>query len=277
MGTGWVEKFAETADLLRCPLCKGKLWLDGGSLRCGKGHCFDLSSKGYVNFLPGQKSPGHYNRAFFESRRRILEAGFYDHLLEGLLELPGVRQAKVVLDAGCGEGYYAKAVKERLGVRVLALDYAQEGIRTASAGGNRVCWMAADLANIPMGDHRADCLLNLFTPANYGEFRRVLAPGGWLVKAIPGPEHLAELRALVRDRLRHEEHSAQPVAGYFAAHFRAEERFRKVKTLSLPEELLPDLLRMTPLLFGVDQRELEGLKLPSITIDAEILTGRTEL
>ena len=204
-----IDKFQQTEGLLRCPLCKDGLRMEGASLRCGKGHCFDISAKGYVCFLPGGKPSGRYNRAFFESRRRILEAGFYDHILEGIQSLSGLRQAKVILDTGCGEGYYAKRLREELDACVLGLDYSQDGIRLAASGGNRVCWMAADLANIPLRDHRAECVLNLFTPANYGEFGRVLATGGLLVKAIPGPEHLAELREQVRGRLRRVAHSGR--------------------------------------------------------------------
>lgn len=271
-----IDKFQQTEGLLRCPLCKDGLRMEGASLRCGKGHCFDISAKGYVCFLPGGKPSGRYNRAFFESRRRILEAGFYDHILEGIQSLSGLRQAKVILDTGCGEGYYAKRLREELDACVLGLDYSQDGIRLAASGGNRVCWMAADLANIPLRDHRAECVLNLFTPANYGEFGRVLATSGLLVKAIPGPEHLAELREQVRGRLRRVAHSEQPVASYFAAHFHMEEQFRLTRTLPLSREQLPELLRMTPLMFGLEPQALLDLRLPAVTIDAELLIGRAK-
>ena len=37
-------------------------------------------------------------------------------------------------------------------------------------------------------------MLSVFGPRNAAEIRRVLAPGGALLVATPGPGHLAELR-----------------------------------------------------------------------------------
>ena len=34
-----------------CPKCKAPLTVSGGSLRCPDGHCYDISSGGYVNLL----------------------------------------------------------------------------------------------------------------------------------------------------------------------------------------------------------------------------------
>lgn len=45
---------------MTCPVCGEKsgnpplLTRDGNSLRCPKNHCFDISSKGYVNLLLSQ-------------------------------------------------------------------------------------------------------------------------------------------------------------------------------------------------------------------------------
>ena len=35
---------------VRCPVCKKHVFMRGNSLICKKGHCFDLSKTGYVNF-----------------------------------------------------------------------------------------------------------------------------------------------------------------------------------------------------------------------------------
>jgi 23S rRNA (guanine745-N1)-methyltransferase len=39
-----------------------------------------------------------------------------------------------------------------------------------------------------------DAVLSVFSPRNATEFARVLHPGGCVITATPGPDHLAELR-----------------------------------------------------------------------------------
>lgn len=60
--------------MFQCPLCKQVLhFANEGSLVCKYGHCFDISSKGYVNFVSNQKPSKGYNLMFFEKRREFLQ------------------------------------------------------------------------------------------------------------------------------------------------------------------------------------------------------------
>ena len=45
-----------------------------------------------------------------------------------------------------------------------------------------VNWFVGDLARLPIKDASMDVLLDIFSPANYGEFRRVLSKDGVLIK-----------------------------------------------------------------------------------------------
>ena len=146
MNPARIEKFARVADALRCPLCGEPMALLGRSLRCGRGHSFDVSAKGYVNLMR-RAVRDDYDAGFFEARSRILEAGFYRHVLDALLEaLDGAAPAGPVLDAGCGEGYYAKALDLRADVPVIGLDTSRDAIARAARGGNGVCWLVSDVA-----------------------------------------------------------------------------------------------------------------------------------
>lgn len=53
-------------------------------------------------------------------------------------------------------------------------------------------WFVADLKRLPVQNAAADVVLNVFSPADYGEFRRVLTPDGELLKVVPGPDYLLE-------------------------------------------------------------------------------------
>lgn len=298
MGRRQIEKFAAAGRYLCCPLCGAPLHLEGTSLRCARGHGFAVAAKGYANFVPNQRPLKGYDRAFFEHRAQVMGRGLYDHVIEAVLGCvasalngdfgcgegaagcapvrDGAGARGLVVDAGCGEGSYAKRVHAVLGCPVFAFDIAKEAVQVAASGGNDVLWAAADLARIPVRDDAAGCLINVFTPANYGEFARVLAPGGVLVKVVPGGGHLRELRHAFRDRLKSEEHSNARVLEYFEEHCALLERVPVARTFALDASLLADVVRMTPVLFGVGESELAACDVDELTVTAEVLVGRVK-
>lgn len=270
-----IQKFIDLGPRLQCPLCASPLEVQRHSARCEHGHSFDIAAKGYLNLLTRPVAAHGYDDAFFESRGRILAAGYYDHVRDAVLAaLPPLTAASCVLDAGCGEGFYAKAVCERTDAQVLGIDNARDAIVRAARGGNRGCWLVADLANLPVRDEALDCILNVFTPANYAEFTRAMRSGGTIVKVVPGPEHLSELRHVVSDRLQREKHSNRAVIEHFDRTVGLDARTRAIATIDVRPEQLPDLLRMTPLLFGLSNAERAAIRLDRITIDAEVLVTR---
>lgn len=274
MNPARIEKFAGVADLLRCPLCAAPMHLHGASLRCEEGHGFDIAAKGYVNFMR-RAVRDEYDAGFFDARSKILAAGFYRHVLEALQDaLAAEGLAGPVLDAGCGEGYYAKALAEGTDAPIIGLDTSRDAIVRAARGGNRVCWFVSDVANLPVRDGALGCILNIFTPANYAEFTRALSADGLLVKIVPGPQHLIELRELAGKRLRHTSHSNRQVVEHLERHMVLERRVRACATRDVAPDQVVDLLRMTPLLFGVDDTQLPHDRIRSVTVDAELLIAR---
>lgn len=276
----------DALPLLQCPLCAQPLRPRGHSLVCRRNHCFDVSAKGYVNFVPGRGPAREYDAASFAHRRRFLMAGFYDHIVAGILDALG-GSAQQVLDAGCGDGFFARRIAEATGARVLALDNAREAIQTAvrgeeSPGNNKapaqdaralICWMVGDLARLPLKAGAVDVVLNAFAPANYGQFARVLAPGGRVIKLVPGNRHLQQLRQAAKEQLRDETYQSSRVVDYFTQHLQLVAQRTLTATLPLGEEALDDLLAMTPLLFGADRAAIQRQELDHITIEAELLVG----
>jgi len=277
-----IDKFYEAKNLFQCPKCKKKIRFHGGALVCKKEHTFDIAARGYVNLLQQTKVLKGYEGAFFKSRRAFFAAGYYDHIVREVTEtvnrlFDGVGEL-VVLDAGCGEGGYSAAVEASLSERgaagqVLAFDIASDAIKVA-AGDDNVKWMVADITNIPLKDGVADCILDVFTPANYKEFNRVLADHGYLIKVVPGSAHLQELRAAVSDQLQNKEYSNEEVTDYFEGHYELVSRVKCTQTKELSRENLENLVRMTPLLFDVDKSKLDLSSVKEITIEGEVLVGR---
>ncbi len=270
-----MDKWTALQGHLRCPLCRGGLRQRENSMRCPKGHTFDVSAKGYINFIPGQKPLKGYDAAFYAARRRVFDAGYYSHVLEGIAGyLQGVKAPRLMLDAGCGEGYYAARLQRCLSAPCIGLDVSREAVRKAASPQSPVGYLVADIANMPIKGGSVSLLMNLFTPANYGEFARVLAKNGLIIKAVPGEEHFVQLRRAAGDSLRGEAYDEKRVADYFEKHAVLIDRFRLTKTYPLPESIRADALRMSPIAFGMTDEALAGFRVEEITIDASVLVGR---
>src|SRR5699024_8325158 len=76
----------------------------------------------------------------------------------------------------------------------IGLDIAKEGIIMASKNYHNPIWLVGDLANIPLTDQSSHVVLNILSPANYMEFKRVLAPEGIIVNNVSRPNYLKGLR-----------------------------------------------------------------------------------
>ena len=88
-----------------CPVCEGKLFNIGTSLKCLKAHSFDISKQGYVNLLMKNDSGRHGDdKLMLNARKNFLDKGYYAPLRDAVCEILGKEQT--VLDSGCGEGYY---------------------------------------------------------------------------------------------------------------------------------------------------------------------------
>ena len=100
-----------------CPLCGADLIREERRHRCPAGHSFDVAREGYVDLLPvgrrHSRSPGD-DREMVDARRRFLSGGWYQPLRDALCRLAGESDAErpVLIDAGCGEGYYTAALSE---------------------------------------------------------------------------------------------------------------------------------------------------------------------
>ena len=262
---------------LQCPRCGGAFSLTDQSLICENGHCYDLSRRGYVNLAPDHRQTGDkYDEALFESRGRVFAGGFYAPVRDALCAALADRSGSFALvDAGCGEGYYARAVQARFpDARAIGLDLNRDAVALAARSAERGGWFVADLKRLPVRSGAADVVLNVFSPADYAEFRRVLAPDGELIKIVPGPDYLREVRSAVAGYLRGGAYDNASVLAHLRAHAEviSETPVRSVAPLSPADS--HDFLRMTPMTFSVPAEVLEKIVLEKITIDVRVLRCR---
>ena len=278
------EKTNKGIGLYRCPICHaGFTQSETGSLVCGGGHCFDLAKKGYVNFVSGKRI-SNYSKELFLHRKKVFEDGFYEVIAQEIKETVraycGGRKDCAILDAGCGEGYYTaylaqdEALAQACGF--FAFDISKDAIVLAAKPADAIHWMVADIANIPLQDKSMDIILDILTPANYGEFGRLLKDGGLVIKAIPGEDYLQEIRERIAGQLKTAQYQTSRVTEHMEGHLRVISKNRLTYRREVTGEQLNAFLHMTPMTHHVDLERVDWRGIDSITIDMEIIVGARE-
>ncbi len=194
---------------LVCPICKSALNFEGGSLACGgaRRHNFDRAKSGYVNLNTHLPTSGD-DKAMAAARQSFLRKGYYLDFANAVVNAAG--SGGLVVDAGCGEGYYtelcAKNFSAALGVDLskYALDLAAKSAK-AKGLADKLFYAAASVYSLPLADESADCVVNIFAPCVEEEYTRVLKNGGRLVIAAAGKTHLHGLKAALYDTVTENE------------------------------------------------------------------------
>lgn len=198
-------------SLFSCPICGQGLLTEKTRLICPQGHSFDRARQGYTHLLPvnrmHSKEPGD-TKEMVLSRRAFLESGAYDIFAQRLCALSWEflqgKNAPILLDAGCGEGYYTGKMQaflqeKGLDVQIAGFDISKSAVR-AAAGKYKGCQFAvASAFAIPMAENSVDCLTNVFAPIVPTECARVVKTGGVMILAVPGPRHLYGLKEILYD------------------------------------------------------------------------------
>ncbi len=171
---------------------------------CERGHSFDVARSGYMNLLQPQerrsKNPGD-TPAAVAARRRLHDRGITAPLLNGIEAMLKASAEDVVLDAGCGDGFYLGSLAERCGFDAHGIDISIPAIDAAARRYPQCEWIVGNADRfLPYEDASFTRVMSITARRNAPEFKRVLKPGGLLLIAIPSPNDLIELRGSGRDR-----------------------------------------------------------------------------
>jgi 23S rRNA (guanine745-N1)-methyltransferase len=193
--------------MLLCPVrnCHLALVREERQLRCPARHSFDVARSGYINLLQPQdrrsKQPGDTPDAVM-ARRRLHDLGVTQPLLQAISAMLSPSPQDIVLDAGCGDGFYLGSMAQQTGFDAHGVDISIPAVDAAARRYTACEWIVANADRfIPYPSQSFSKIISITARMNAGEFRRILRDDGGLLVAIPAPEDLIELRGTGRDRV----------------------------------------------------------------------------
>jgi len=276
--------------ILLCPNCKNTLTVvdKDKCYRCSNGHSFDIARQGYVNLLTSNqkksKLPGDSNEMVL-SRRDFLSKGYYQPVSNGInvLLLEGVKDKQLlVLDIGCGEGYYLNRMivaAETTGISVngYGLDISKDAVKHGASSNKTVTWLVASSFNIPMESNGFDRIISVFSPVSGPECARLLKDDGLFVRVLPGLNHLMEIRQIIYPEVLENENpdAAKTIEGLQCIGVQPVNY-----TIVLDGLDLNTLVKMTPHYWKTrqaDKAALDGISRLSVTVDMQLCVFRKDV
>ena len=141
--------------ILKCPVCSACLEVTENqrSAVClgARKHCFDFSAQGYLSLSGG----GGDSKEAVAARHSFLWEGYYEAAARAVCDavkkyLPN---DSVIIDAGCGEGYYTSKLAMLSGVTV-GVDLSKHGCAAAAKQAkrdaiNNVLYATASVFELP--------------------------------------------------------------------------------------------------------------------------------
>ncbi|MFT7688082.1 MAG: 23S rRNA (guanine745-N1)-methyltransferase [Candidatus Azotimanducaceae bacterium] len=268
-------------DLFICPVCNKGLVSNVSGMNCPDGHHFDKAKEGYLNLLGVSKknslSPGD-SKSAVKARFEFLNAGFYQPIVEELnkhILAYSECTSPVILDAGCGEGYYLHHLKLMDQKRhCVGLDISKEAIKVGAKNRKNCQWIVASANSPPIKPCSVDIAIFCFSPY-FEPCLELIKPGGIIIFINGGPKHLTEMRQKIyNDNRIH--HFRPKVSG--RASLVKEATHQYLIALNSPEQR-QNLINMTPHQFRSTkeaQRKFVDSSCPVLNIDTLSFVYRKE-
>ncbi|AHB90009.1 methyltransferase domain-containing protein [Acinetobacter baumannii] len=235
-----------TTQNLMCPVCRQRLELVSKTWRCEQGHSYDIAKQGYVNLHVVQhkhsKNPGDTPESV-DARRAFLQGGYYQPLQQAVVHLLKQLKAKMVLDIGCGEGYYTSAMQQVV-EQCIGVDIAKNAVQRAAKLNDKVTWVVGTGATLPVVNQSMDVCTSLFSPIPQTEILRVLKDDGYLIVVTPATDHLYAMREALFEQVN--PHTPQKFVEQLQDLFELKEQQVIDAPLVLDQEALKNLIAMTP-------------------------------
>lgn len=240
--------------MLICPVCKQKLIKEEKRYVCDQQHSFDIAKQGYTNlYLKSSKHSGD-NKIMVDARTAFLNLDYYAPLANELIKIIQEKKSEVIIDAGCGEGYYTNLIQKQTNADIYGFDLSKDALKYAARQNKEIHYYLSSIFDIPMIDESCDLLLNVFAPLANDEFYRLIKKGGYLIKVDPHHQHLKQMKDFLYDHVYENEVLDLKVNG-----FTLEKYHELTYHMSLDNKALNALFKMTPYYYKTNKEKSEQL------------------
>lgn len=253
--------------MLQCPVCKKTLKKQNQCYQCENRHSFDIAKQGYTNlYMKSSKNSGD-NREMVIARTNFLSMDYYRPLCEEIISLIQKLPHDVIVDAGCGEGYYTKQISENCKCDMYAFDLSKEALKHASRQDKRSHYFLNSIFDLPIQSHSVDLILNLFAPLAVDEFERIIKKEGYLIKVDPDKNHLYQMKEFLYDTTYENE-----ILNLHLDNFRLLSHKKVCYRMNLAQDALKALIKMTPYYYRTKKDRINALlQQESMCIDAAFI------
>lgn len=243
-------------EILKCPVCNQGLSKYESKWQCKNNHQFDIAKQGHVNLLMSQtaKNKQHGDEKMMVlARQNYLDKGYYGVFREKLESLVTSYNPEVILDLGCGEGYYAQDLSK--GYNVIGVDISKDAIMRAAKRNQSMTCIVASTYAVPLLNETVDVAYCVFAPFSINEVSRVLVEGGIFIEVFPLERHLLDLKAVLyaKPYTNDENHNVYEGFDHVATH-------RVTGTIYLDDNTdIYNLFTMTPYYHRTPEKGVQAL------------------
>ena len=228
-------------------------------------------------YLPIKKTsdPGDNNQ-MMESRRNFLNKDYYEKFSNKLNEVVALhlsQDAKYILDAGSGEGYFLSKLKNRLSaennrkhINYYGIDISKSAAIYGLKRDKAIYFAVGSNFNLPILDNSVDCIIRNFAPGDNKEFYRVLNEMGKLIIVTPGSLHLFELKEELYKEARKHQSDDSSLQGFKCIDHQDIKYSIKVNN----HEDIRNLISMTPYYWSITnetRNDIDNIALLKITLN----------
>ena len=259
-----------------CPICQLELKEYNDSLMCENKHTFDINKKGFCSLLKKQKnfSSDIYTKELFLNRRYVLEHLLYKDVYNIIAKFINKTSKDTIniFELGSGESTHSYFIKKLININnnYCVSDLSKEAIEMSSDYlKDELLPIICDAYNLPIKNNSVDYVIDILSPFNNKEIKRILKKDGYFIKVFPERNYLKELRKLInlKDYDKEDE-----VFENFAKNFEIVEIKDINYTLNLSQELSKAIIKMTPM---TNNHETQT-NLTEITINLKVIIAKNK-